>query len=230
MKKMTNVLILEDLYSAQCWLKDAVLMAIPEANIVCVDRVRKALGWLELHTPDLCLVDLSLPDGSGVSCIARAKVLHAQAPVLVITMFDDDQHLLPAIQAGADGYLLKEEPKASIAQAIESLMSQQPALSAQVTQRLMQIVQEIAGSTTLDPCPLTPREQEVLRSVAEGYQTSAIAEFHNISPHTAAKHIKNIYAKLGINSRTQAVHAAIRFGLKLQEIPNTGDSIDLPIK
>ncbi len=223
---MTNVLILEDLHSAQAWLVASVRMAIPEANIFCFDRLMSALSWLESHTPDLCLVDLSLPDGSGVRCITQAKALHAQAPILVVTMFDDDQHLLPAIQAGANGYLLKEESKASIAQAIKSLMNQQPVLSAQVTQRLMQIVQEIKAPLPPEPCPLTPREQDILRAIAGGYQTSTISELHNISPHTAAKHIKNIYAKLGINSRSQAVLAAIRFGLIEHDIPSNGDSIE----
>lgn len=221
---MANVLILEDLHSAQLWLSNAVLLALPEANIICVDRLRKALSWLESNTPDLCLVDLSLPDGSGVSCIAQTKARHPQAAVLVVTIFDDDQHLLAAIQAGADGYLLKEEPKANIALAIKSLMNRQPALSPQVMQRLMQIIQKSNAPLTSEPCPLTPREQDILRAIADGHQTTAIANIYNISAHTAAKHIKNIYAKLGINSRAQAVHAAIRFNLTTPDIPSSGDS------
>lgn len=215
---MTNVLIVEDLRAAQVWLTGATLMAMPEAKISCFSRVRRALSWLESNTPALCLIDLSLPDGSGIDCILAAKRLNPAPAVLVVTMFNDDRHVLPAIQAGADGYLLKEEPKANIAEAICRVLAQQPALSAQITLRLMQIVQDQAASPR-DACPLTLREQEILCTVAKGLHTADVAKMHHISPHTAAKHLKNIYAKLGIHSRTEAVHEAIRFGLISRDIP-----------
>lgn len=221
---MNHVLILEDLLPAQTWLADAVLMALPDTQITCHDRLQKALHWLQVHQPNLCLVDLNLPDGSGIDCILACKAMPNPPAVLVITMFDDDQHLLPALKAGADGYLLKEEPKATIAHALIQLLNKQPALSAQITQRLMQIVQDTKAEPVFEQCPLTQREQDILVMVAKGYQTAELAQLLNISPHTAAKHLKNIYAKLGIHSRTEAVHEAMRFGLVGHDIPHTGDA------
>jgi len=221
---MSHVLILEDLLPAQAWLADAVVMALPDAQIICFDRLNKALQWLQTNEPNLCLVDLSLPDGSGVDCITACKALSNPPAVLVITMFDDDQHLLPALKAGADGYLLKEEPKATIADALSQLLNKQPALSSQITQRLMQIVQDSTTEPIIEACPLTQREQDILQAIAKGYQTAEVAQLLSISPHTAAKHLKNIYAKLGIHSRTEAVHEAMRFGLISQDIPYTGDA------
>lgn len=220
---MQKVLILDDLIPAQAWLADAVLMVSPSAVITCYDRLLDAINWLTENSPTLCLVDLMLPDGSGIELIKACKKLTKPPAILVVTMFDDDQHLLPALQAGADGYLLKEEPKTTLAQGISSVLCKQPILSAQITQRLIQLVQDIKPANNHVSCPLTMREQDILRAIAKGYQTTEVAHLLNISPHTAAKHLKNIYAKLGIHSRAQAVHEAMRFGILGSDIPNIGD-------
>lgn len=221
---MNTVFILEDLLPAQRWLTEAVRMALPDAHIHCFDELALGLRWLTEHEPTLCLVDLRLPDGSGIDCIKACKALSNRPPVLVITMYDDDLHLLPALKAGADGYLLKEESKAVMAEAIRQVLNNKPALSSPITLRLMQIAQAAALHAEPPLCPLTPREQAILQAIAKGYRTSEVADLLSISPHTAAKHLKNIYAKLGIHSRTEAVTEAIRFGLLRQDIPNTGDS------
>lgn len=223
---MQKVLILDDLVAAQTWLADAVLMVCPTATITCYDRLIDAIHWLTDNNPTLCLVDLMLPDGSGIELIKACKKLTKPPAILVVTMFDDDQHLLPALQAGADGYLLKEEPKATLAHGISVVLGKQPILSAQITQRLIQLVQEIKPANNHTICPLTIREQDILRAIAKGYQTTEVAHLLNISPHTAAKHLKNIYTKLGIHSRAQAVHEAMRFGILKIDTSNIHDAIE----
>lgn len=221
---MSTVFILEDLLPAQRWLSAAVRLAVPNAEVHCFDELASGLAWLADHDPLLCLVDLKLPDGSGIDCIRACKALSHKPPVLVITMYDDDLHLLPALKAGADGYLLKEEPQEVIAHAIRDVLHQRPALSSPITARLMQIAQAAPQAVEPPPCPLTLREQAILQAIAKGYRTSEVAELLSISPHTAAKHLKNIYAKLGIHSRMEAVTEAMRFGLLNGDIPKIGDS------
>ncbi len=216
---MKQVLILEDLKDAQRWLREAVLASFPEAHIECCDTLGQALGWLESRVPDLCLVDLRLPDGSGLDFIRQCKSVAPLAQQVVTTIYDDDIHLFPAIQAGAHGYLLKDQPRQVIADALKNLATGTPALSPQITQRMISYLRQERSTTwesetaPSDTQLLSTREQEMLGVIARGFKTAEAAELLGVSYHTAARHIKNIYAKLGINSRAEAVQAAIRLGL-----------------
>ncbi|MFL1467974.1 LuxR C-terminal-related transcriptional regulator [Marinobacter sp. DUT-3] len=216
---MKQVLILEDLKDAQRWLTGAVLTSFPEAQVHCCDTLGSALAWLDGKQPELCLVDLRLPDGSGVDFIRHCKSVAPSAHQVVTTIYDDDIHLFPAIQAGANGYLLKDEPRQVIADALKNLATGTPPLSPQITQRMMNYFQQVR-STPLGQegrqdtaGMLSSRERQVLEMIARGFKTAEVADILDVSYHTAARHIKNIYAKLGISSRAEAVQEAIRLGL-----------------
>ncbi|GAA6132893.1 response regulator transcription factor [Halopseudomonas sabulinigri] len=219
---MNKVLILEDLKDAQTWLSEAVLMAWPQARMTLYERLGYAIAALDLGPPDLCLVDLQLPDGSGIDFIRECSQRYPDTLLVVATMYDDDMHLFPALQAGAKGYLLKDDTQTQIALALEGVARGIPPLSPQIAQRMLSFFQQDGGAANRwrpeaggldDSAGLSEREREFLLVIGNGYKTAEAADMLGVSYHTAAKHIKNIYAKLGISSRAQAVQEAIRMGL-----------------
>jgi len=216
-----HVLIIEDLKDAQRWLREAVLLAFPDAEVSCCNTLDNSLHWIAKHAPDLCLVDLKLPDGTGVDFIRSCHSRHPSAYQVVTTIYDDDIHLFPAIHAGASGYLLKDEPKASIAQALKTGVNEgSPPLSAQVARRMIRYFKHNGVGNEPEKVPsssavhlLSPREQETLTRIAAGHTIAQTAQILGVSYHTAARHVKNLYAKLGISARAEAVREAIRLGL-----------------
>lgn len=214
---MKKVLILEDHQDAQKWLGLAVTLAFPGIAVHCCDRLSQAIALLVELNPDLCLVDLKLPDGSGVDFITHCRQNHPEIQLVVTTLFDDDQHLFPAINAGAQGYLLKEEPREVISQALQGLTHGTPPLSGPISRRILNHVKTtIAQPESTEENAdlfLSKREQEMLTVIAKGYKTAEAAELLGVSYHTAARHVKNIYSKLDINSRAEATQQALRLGL-----------------
>jgi DNA-binding NarL/FixJ family response regulator len=218
---LRKVLILEDFRDAQVWLTKAVLLAFPGAEIACCRTLESAIEWIDHNSADLCLVDLKLPDGSGLEFILHCRKIRSPAYQVVTTIYDDDAHIFPAMQAGARGYLLKDEPQSTIAGALESALNGGgPPLSSKVTQQMMRHFQKnafLANTTNATgpdaSCDLSPREQETLAIIARGHTVARTAELMGVSYHTAARHVKNLYGKLGISGRAEAVSEAIRLGL-----------------
>ena len=108
---MKNILLLEDLPEIRAWIKALVLEVFPKAQISESARVHDALGLVSALKFDLALVDLGLPDGSGVDVVAALRETQPEVQSVVVTIHDDDEHLFPALQAGAFGYVLKEQPR-----------------------------------------------------------------------------------------------------------------------
>lgn len=184
---MKHILILEDLKDAQHWLAAATQRAWPEAEIVFCATLRSACKALDEGAPQLCLVDLQLPDGSGVDFIRQCRQQHPDAQLVVATMYDDDLHLFPALQAGANGYLLKEDPQEQIASALLGIVKGVPPLSPQIAQRMLgyfqQVPLEVAEEARKRDLPeadsaglLSAREQEFLLVIGNGYKTAEAAE------------------------------------------------------
>ena len=218
---MNDVLILEDQKDAQDWLAEAILMAWPQVRLSVYRRLDGALQALESGQPDLCLVDLQLPDGSGIDFIRQCSKRYPATLLVVATIYDDDMHLFPALQAGANGYLLKDDSQKQIALALEGVALGVPPLSPQIAQRMLGFFQQASGTGSWRPggspdeevAKLSEREREFLLVIGNGYKTAEAADMLGVSYHTATSYIKNIYAKLGISSRAQAVQEAIRMGL-----------------
>lgn len=157
---------------------------------------------------DLVLMDIGLPGLNGIEATERIKELRADLKVLILTVFEDEERLLAAIRAGADGYLLKNtRPTELITQIVETYHGGSP-VSAAVAGRLLKEIRARPAPTT-HHYGLTPREHEVLRDVADGLTYREIASRRGIAGSTAKKHILHIYRKLNVSSKAEFVRKVL---------------------
>ncbi|MFH8348330.1 response regulator [Streptomyces sp. NPDC018045] len=168
--------------------------------------------------PDVVLMDLRMPRCDGVEATRRIRTEHPGTEVVVLTTYADDDHLFPALEAGARGYLTKDADGDEIVRAIEDVLSGAAGLSPKVQRRLLERFAEPVGTaapaTPPDPPDgLTAREVEVLGLVAEGLSNPEIARSLHVSNATVKTHINNLFAKAGLRDRAQAIHYAYRHGL-----------------
>ncbi|MFS4096127.1 response regulator [Streptomyces sp. AF1A] len=157
--------------------------------------------------PDVVLMDLRMPGGSGVAAIRELTRRGARAKVLVLTTYDTDSDTLPAIEAGATGYLLKDAPRDELFTAVRAAAEGRTVLSPAVASRLVQAVRSPGNE------PLSAREREVLALVAKGTSNREIARELFISEATVKTHLTHLYAKLGVNDRAAAVAVAYDRGI-----------------
>lgn len=178
------------------------------------DRLAQARRALRDQVPDVLIVDLGLPDGSGLDLIVDARVLQPPPAIMVLTVFGDEQKLIRAIERGARGYLLKDEPAIGLVEAIEQLRTGGAPISPAIARHLVaRMLQPVSAAPEREASPLTPREIEVLRLSAKGYNHAEVARLLDLSAHTVASYTRRIYEKLEVNSRTEAVYEAARLGL-----------------
>lgn len=229
---MWRVLIVED-DSAMREFFSASIGQSPGLIVVgAVGSVAGAVQWLTdpAHEVDVLLTDLGLPDGSGLEVIRFTRRSRPACEPLVISMFGDEDNVLASIGAGALGYIHKDSAPADIAQTILEMKAGGSPISPMIARRVlsrfhalqMRPVEsakplaadaaEFHGECT-ERKALSKREQEVLELVARGFSYAEIARLQTISVHTVQSHIKNLYAKLEVNSRTEAVFEATRMGL-----------------
>ncbi|WP_206791950.1 response regulator transcription factor [Amycolatopsis sp. MtRt-6] len=166
----------------------------------------EAVSAAERLRPDVILMDLRMPGTDGVAAIKELAKRGVPARVLVLTTYDTDSHVLPAIEAGATGYLLKEAPRAELVRAVEAAAHGQAVLSPAIATRLLGQVRKPAQA------PLSQRELEVLELIAQGSTNREAAKRLFISETTVKTHLLHVYAKLGVNDRAAAVAAAFSRG------------------
>ncbi len=210
-----SALVVDDLPSARRWLRAALLDAFPEVSIAEAGSLAEARAALVAlgQAPDLALIDLGLPDGSGLRLIEALQRDGAGTLCIVSTVFDDDAHVFPALRAGAEGYVLKDLPAGELARMLRGILDGQPPLSPSIARRLLRQFQPASPAPALQAEPLTARETEVLQLIAKGYTVQQTAAALGLSPHTASGYVKDIYRKLSINSRAEATLEAARLGL-----------------
>lgn len=163
--------------------------------------------------PDVVLMDLVMPEMDGVETTRRLKQISPSSQVIVLTSFDDDQHILPAIRAGALSYLLKDVSTAMLADAVRKAARGEVVMTSQVAKRVMQELRQGGRTPTPLDSDLSEREVEVLRLIAEGRSNTEISERLVISEHTVKRHVSNILSKLHLADRTQAAVYAWREGM-----------------
>ena len=163
--------------------------------------------------PDVVLMDLVMPEMDGVETTRRLKQISPRTQVIVLTSFDDDQHILPAIRAGALSYILKDVGTAALAEAVRKAARGEVTMTPLVAARVMRELRQGGQPATLVGADLSEREIEVLRLIAEGRSNTEIAERLVISEHTVKRHVSNILSKLHLADRTQAAVYAWREGM-----------------
>jgi DNA-binding NarL/FixJ family response regulator len=215
---MNRILLLEDLPEIRHWLKSLLQHTFAGAEITEAAHVHEAISLIQAMTFDLAMIDLGLPDGSGVDVVAALRDRQPDAQSVVVTIHDDDDHLFPALQAGAFGYLLKEQPRDMLTDQLRRMNQGEPPLSPSIARRVLAHFAAQSRGTTQSArpahhVPLTDRENEVLLRVAKGYTLPEIGAQLNLSRHTIADYVKQIYRKLNVNSRAEAALEAQRLGL-----------------
>lgn len=210
---MTRILIVEDLPETGRWLADIARAAFARAaQVELAGSMRAGLQAASQHCFDVALIDLGLPDGSGIEVLKRLRQLHPSCLCVVTTVMADDAHIVAALSANANGYLLKEQPREIIIRQLSQLADGIPALSPSIARRIMQHFQ-LTGPAPDAQDDLTTREREVLTLISRGLRNAEVAEQLQIAENTVAHHIKSIYRKLGISSRAEAAWHATRLGL-----------------
>ncbi|MFA6014583.1 MAG: response regulator transcription factor [Gallionellaceae bacterium] len=213
---MKIALILEDMPESQEMLREVAQKAFPGIRVRCVADISSALQLINQFQFDLALIDLSLPDGNGTTVIEAMAGRFPDCIIVVATIFDDDGHLFPALRAGAQGYLLKDQPPEQLINQLRGISEGHPPLSPSVARRLLdhfRVEHETSRAETSENTLLTPREREVLVELTRGISATDIGLKLGISRFTVSDHVKNIYRKLNITSRAEAALQAKHMGL-----------------
>ncbi len=210
MGEYPRVLIIEDLSDVFHWLSARVGDVFGNTDISAAASFVEAKALIEAGRWDLFLVDLGLPDGDGADLIPLAKELHPAAHCVVTTIFDDADHLFPALRAGADGYILKDEEEHVFTQNLAGILSGRPPLSASIATQMLHIFRP---EKNCEPSLLSPREEQMLVLISKGYSSREASTALSISYHTGAGYLKSVYQKLQVNSRAEATVKALEMGL-----------------
>jgi DNA-binding NarL/FixJ family response regulator len=168
-----------------------------------------ALRVIEKEPPDVLLTDIGLPLMSGTDGIRILKERHPNLPILALTVYNDDEDIFEALCAGASGYLLKNTTPARLLECIREVMSGGAPMSPEVARRVIRLFREISPPAKAD-YHLTPQETELLKLMVEGHNYKAAAAKLGITINTVSFHVRNIYAKLQVHSKSEAVAKALR--------------------
>ena len=210
---MRHGLVVEDLAASAQWLARVLSEAFPGIEASTADSLQAARAAALKTAPDIALIDLDLPDGSGVDLIREFSRAYPACRSVVATIFADDRHLFPALRAGAQGYLLKDQPMDRVVAALQAIGGGEPPLSPAIAQRLLRVFSDEQNQGALEEARLTARERETLVLIAKGFRLPDVAQQLGVTRHTAAGFIKAIYRKLNISSRAEAALEAARMGL-----------------
>jgi DNA-binding NarL/FixJ family response regulator len=209
-----RIVLLEDDERARRFFEDSIRQHPALELLASFGLMRQAQAWLESHPADLLLTDLALPDGHGLELIYRLKKLQPACETLVISVLGDEDTVLACVEAGAVGYIHKDTQPADMGQIIVDVKHGASPISPMLARKLLERLRPPQAPGTVPPAVnLTARETDVLRLIARGYSYAEIAETEGISKHTVQMHIKNLYGKLAVHSRGQAVFEAGRLGL-----------------
>ena len=216
---MTSVAIVEDNNDFRATLARYLNEAPGYKCVFACSTAEEALQKIPLLLPDVVLMDVHLPNMSGVDCTRRLKELCPTVQILILTVYEDNEKIFGALKAGAGGYLLKRaDPErrlrpdtpveradpADILRAIQDVKQGGAPMSNQIARRVVQSFRENSG-TAAKVEGLSQREEEILQNLSKGYSTKEIAERLSVSVNTVRTHLQHIYDKLHVRSRTEAV-------------------------
>lgn len=211
---MNTGLIVEDLPENRSWLTQTLVQGFPGIAVHCAATLAEGRDWLlNAPPPDLALIDLGLPDGSGIELIELLNRRAPQTVCVVATIYDDDAHLFPALRAGAQGYILKDRGYDEAARLLQGISAGQPPLSPGIARKILASFQVARPAAAPELSALTPRETEVLCLISKGMTLTETAKLLALSRHTVDGYVKEIYRKLNVSSRAEAAVTAHNLGL-----------------
>jgi DNA-binding NarL/FixJ family response regulator len=209
---MKRVIVADD----HSLFRDGITSLLEAAGYDVVEQVGNgelAIEAIRKLTPDLVLLDITMPIKDGIETLQIIKKEFPKVKVVMLTVSDEDDDLFAAIQSGADGYLLKDLKSDEFLEMLKGLESGEAAISRRMTSRLISGFQELSRQTDRSKSLLTERELELLNLMADGLSNKVIASKLFISENTVKYHIRNILQKFGVQNRTEAVAIGIRQGL-----------------
>lgn len=214
-----TIALVEDDDSTRCRIASLLRQRMPHAVISefqdLATAKKHARGDSISKKQDFWLIDLGLPDGSGIELIRCVKQIHADTNVLVLSVFGDVNNIVNSIEAGANGYLLKDAVEHDLIDALDAIDSGGTPLSPMIASRLLErmLPPKINDVSGVNVYLLTGREAELLNFLSRGYTATEAGERMQIAVSTVRTHIKNIYSKLAVKSRTEAIFEARAMGL-----------------
>jgi DNA-binding NarL/FixJ family response regulator len=199
------------------------LESVPDIEVVAeADNGEMAQALIQQHQPDVAVLDIQMPKGSGIDVTRWVRASRQPVGVLVLTAYDDDAYVLGVLQAGANGYVLKTASPVEIIRAVREVSEGRSALDSIIAQKLMVLISGHGPIQHEEYEQLTERELEVLALASKGYTNKAVGVQLGISDRTVQGHLANIYGKLNANSRTEAVMRAVSQGLIPNSITHSG--------
>ncbi len=216
-KGLVTVALVEDDDGTRERLSSAIESANDLVLLFAAGSAAQAIDGLQKTPPDVLLVDLGLPDASGLDVIHSCRALSESTLVMVITMFGDDESMIKAIEAGARGYLLKGKTEPDLARSVIELKAGGSPMSPVIARRLLERFRPNQSRTAQtageEVATLTPREMQVLQLLTKGYTYEELGGLLGITRLTVHSHVKNIYGKLAVHSRVEALFEARQLGL-----------------
>ena len=190
-----------------------LLGGMPGCRLIgAFESMERALRELKNEPPDVALLDIQLPGMSGIEGVRQLKKIFPSLQVLMLTVFADNDHVFEAICAGASGYLLKDTPPERLTEAIRELHAGGAPMSPEIARKVVGMFGKVAPPRK-EEHRLSPREVELLKLLAEGHSYKTAAKALSISIDTVRFHIRNIYDKLHVHSKSEAVILALRQGI-----------------
>jgi DNA-binding NarL/FixJ family response regulator len=217
-----RVVLVEDSQQTRHFLESCIRAHAQLELCASFATLAPAMAWFRLQGADLLLIDLGLPDGSGLTLMQQVHPQWPSCDMLVVSMFGDEANVVASIEAGAVGYVHKDDDAADIAETLLAVKQGASPISPMIARHLLRrmqplrepesppVAQTVAAEVTI---ALTPREQEVLEYIARGFSYVEIARRQSITVHTVQTYIKKLYGKLAVHSRSEAVFEANRLGL-----------------
>jgi DNA-binding NarL/FixJ family response regulator len=218
-KSAITVVLVEDDPPTRDFLAASLAAGEDITLAAAAGTLAEARAALERARPDVLVTDLNLPDGWGGDLIREVRRQWPQVEIMVISVLGDEASVMKAVRAGASGYILKDARPIDLIESVRDLMAGRSPISASIARHIIRQAHAVPAAPATEansapPAPtLTPREMDILWGIAKGFTYNDIAERLGISRQTVPSHIKNIYRKLEVNSRSEAVFAAVEMKL-----------------
>jgi len=202
--KIDSIAIIEDDEKVRHYLGEQIQLHIDIKELRSFGDAESALKELTMEPVEIALFDINLPGMNGIDCIQRLKILHPRMQMMVLTVYDNADNIFSALKAGATSYLLKSTPPEKIIEAIYEVYNGGSPMSSQIARKVIDAF-SVKEKTNDYFQQLSRREQEMLEQLSKGYRYKEIADKLFVSTETVRTHVRNIYEKLQVNSRVEAL-------------------------